>query len=105
VDLLSFEAMRDELQPIIDKLWRHCEASTIRGRTVVLKVKFSDFQTITRSRTLAAAVESREELERVSLDLLGALMPVRKGVRLLGVTLAGLDLEDAPADPQMSLAL
>jgi DNA polymerase-4 len=105
VDLMSFEAMRDELQPIIDKLWRHCEASTIRGRTVVLKVKFSDFQTITRSRTLAAAVESREELERVSLDLLGALMPVSKGVRLLGVTLAGLDLEDAPADPQMSLAL
>jgi DNA polymerase-4 len=105
VDLMSFEAMRDELQPIIDKLWRHCEASTIRGRTVVLKVKFSDFQTITRSRTLAAAVESREELEGVSLDLLGALMPVSKGVRLLGVTLAGLDLEDAPADPQMSLAL
>jgi DNA polymerase IV len=103
-DLHAFDAMCDALRPIFDKLWRHCEASTIRGRTVTLKVKFSDFQTITRSRTLPAAVASRE-LERVSLELLGALMPTPKGVRLLGVTIAGLEQHDVQANPQMSLAL
>jgi DNA polymerase IV len=105
-DLRSFEAMREALQPIFDKLWRHCEGSDIRGRTVTLKVKYSDFQIISRSRTLAAAVDGREALERISLELLGALMPALKGVRLLGVTLSGLENEDAAdAGPQMKLAL
>ena len=104
-DLRAFDAMREALAPILDKLWRHCEASDIRGRTVTLKVKYADFQTITRSRTLGSAVESREALERVSLELLGALMPVVKPVRLLGVTLSGLEHEAMPASPQMSLAL
>ncbi len=104
-DLSAFAAMREALQPIFDKLWRHCEASTIRGRTVTLKVKFSDFQIITRSRTLGTCVASREELERTSLELLGGLMPVPKGVRLLGVTLSGLEHEQDEAGPQMSLPL
>ncbi len=104
-DLTAFHAMHEALLPIFDKLWRHCEASTIRGRTVTLKVKYADFQIVTRSRTLAAAVESRDELERVSMELLGGLMPARKGVRLLGVTLSGLEQGDVPANPQMSLAL
>jgi DNA polymerase IV len=103
-DLRAFAAMREALQPIFDKLWRHCEASTIRGRTVTLKVKFSDFQIITRSRTLAACVGSREELERTSLELLGGLMPAPKGVRLLGVTISGLEHGDE-AGPQMRLPL
>jgi DNA polymerase-4 len=32
-----------ELQPLIDKVWRHCEDKGSRGRTVTLKVKFNDF--------------------------------------------------------------
>ena len=50
-DLREFEAMRDALQPIIDKVWHHCEQTGTRGRTVTLKVKFADFEQITRSRS------------------------------------------------------
>ena len=42
-DLTEFEAMVAELQPLIDKVWRHCEDKGTRGRTVTLKVKFADF--------------------------------------------------------------
>jgi DNA polymerase-4 len=57
-DLSEFEAMRSELQPLIDKVWRHCEDKSMRGRTITLKVKFADFELISRSRTLAGAVSS-----------------------------------------------
>jgi nucleotidyltransferase/DNA polymerase involved in DNA repair len=36
--------MLSELQPLIDKVWRHCEDKGTRGRTVTLKVKFADFE-------------------------------------------------------------
>jgi DNA polymerase IV len=104
-DLSAFEAMREALQPVIDKVWRHCENAGVPGRTVVLKVKYADFHLITRSRTLAAAVADRAALERISLDLLAALMPVPKGVRLLGVTLAALEADGADGPRQMRLAL
>jgi DNA polymerase-4 len=62
-DLTEFDAMLAELQPLIDKVWRHCEDKGIRGRTVTLKVKFADFELITRSRTLVGLIGSRGELE------------------------------------------
>ena len=43
VDLTTFDAMAAELRPLIDKVWRHCESTGNRGRTVTLKVKFFDF--------------------------------------------------------------
>ncbi len=102
---MSFEAMRAELQPIIDKVWRSCEHSGVRGRTVTLKVKYADFQQITRSRSLPEPVESRSAVEQVSLELLTALLPLSKGIRLLGVTLSSLNTEPEPGDPQLPLAL
>jgi nucleotidyltransferase/DNA polymerase involved in DNA repair len=49
------------------KLWRHCQATGIRGRTLTLKVKFSDFQQITRSKSVDDAIDSLADLERLSL--------------------------------------
>ncbi|HMH99510.1 MAG TPA: DNA polymerase IV, partial [Bradyrhizobium sp.] len=72
-DLTEFEAMLSELQPLIDKVWQHCEDKGTRGRTVTLKVKFADFELISRSRTLVGAVGSRSEFENVSTELLKAL--------------------------------
>jgi DNA polymerase-4 len=104
-DLLGFEEMKAALQPIIDKVWRHCEQTGVRGRTVTLKVKFSDFQQITRSRTLTGFVESRSGLEQPSIDLLKMLFPLDKSVRLLGVSLSALNTDDEPESPQLSLEL
>jgi DNA polymerase-4 len=106
-DLFSFEEMRDELRLLVDKVWGWCERSGVRGRTVTLKVKYADFHQITRSRSLAEGVAHRATLEQVSLDLLSALLPVDKGVRLLGITLSALGTAEPPSRPlpQLSLAL
>ena len=92
--LTDFDAMAAELQPLIDKVWRHCEDKGSRGRTVTLKVKFNDFEIITRSRSLPVAVASREDLERLSIALLQNEMLAPKPVRLLGVSLSSLQGDD-----------
>ena len=104
-DLFSFDEMRAELQSLIDKVWRWCERTGARGRTVTLKVKYADFRQITRSRSLPHDIQSRDLLERISLDLLAPLTPTERGVRLLGVTLSALKTEEADQVPQLSLAL
>lgn len=42
-DLHTYEAARETLNEIADKVWRYCEGSGVRGRTVTLKVKFANF--------------------------------------------------------------
>jgi DNA polymerase-4 len=102
-DLTEFEPMVAELQPLVDKVWRHCEDKGSRGRTVTLKVKFNDFETITRSRSVPVAVSSRDDLARLSIALLQDEMPVHKPVRLLGVSLSSL--QDGEEEPQLGLPI
>jgi DNA polymerase-4 len=104
-DLESLEEMKAALQPIMDKVWRHCEQTGVRGRTVTLKVKFSDFQQITRSRTFPGYVESQSGLDQASVDLLRQLFPLDKSVRLLGVSLSALNTDEEAETPQLSLQL
>jgi len=108
-DLFTSGEAEIELQPIISKVWRYCEKSGIRGRTVTLKVKYADFQIITRSRTLQQAVASEAEIAQIVEEVMRPLFPVTKGIRLLGVTLSSLGEEDeveASADtPQLRLTL
>ena len=93
-DLSTFEAARDALRPLVEKVWQYCEATGTRGRTVVVKVKYADFTQITRSRTENAGLTKYAELERLSHLLLEPIFPTSKGIRLLGVSLSSLgDLE------------
>jgi DNA polymerase IV len=103
-DLFTYEAARDALQDIIDNVWRYCEGSGIRGRTVTLKVKFANFQQITRSRTGQVQIGTRSELEQLGNALLEPLFPVAKGVRLLGVSLSSL-AEESERKPEFSLPI
>ena len=97
--------MRAELEPLVDKVWRYCDGSGVRGRTVTLKVKFADFQVITRSHTSSSPVSDRSTFASISADLLAAEFPMPKKVRLIGVSLSSLGKGVGDDDPQMTLAL
>jgi DNA polymerase-4 len=103
--VIRFEDMEAQLDPIVDKVWGFCERTGTRGRTVTLKVKYADFEQITRSRSFVSQVPSRDALSQASLDLLRPLMPIPNGVRLLGVTLSTLGSEEQAETPQMQLDL
>jgi DNA polymerase-4 len=104
-DLFSYEAARDALHEIVEKIWVYCERSGIRGRTVTLKVKFANFQQITRSRTGQMQIGTRNELEQLGNELLEPLFPVTKGIRLLGISLSSLAAEEAEPDREFRLPL
>jgi len=105
-DLFSFEAAREALSPIIDKVWRYCETTGTRGRTVTLKIKYADFQQITRSQSLRGVIEGRKVLEEISLELLRAQFPVKKkGIRLLGISLSALAAADRVDSNQLPLGI
>ena len=105
-DLTEEAAMVAELDRISHTVWRRIgeKGSAISGRTVTLKVKYQDFQIVTRARSLDRPVSGREEFLDIGAALLRTLMPVPKGVRLLGLTLSNLG-EALPSPPILEPAL
>jgi DNA polymerase IV len=99
-----------QLEPVLERLTAElCETlarEERRGRTIGIKIRFDDFTTLTRAKSLDSAVNDSETVRTVALDLLRRLDP-RRPVRLLGVRVAGLDEELARAAPddQLSLSL
>ncbi len=105
-DLSEIGTARDGLMPLIEKVWRHCDGNALHGRTVTVKVKYSDFHQVTRSHTGRKAVTSLAELREQSFALLDSVFPVQKGIRLLGVTVSSFpDLHDDEDQPQLSFDL
>ena len=104
-DTAAFEVLTARLAPLFDKVWTGADAKGMRARTVTLKLKFSDFAQVTRAKSLAVPVADRAALERIGLDLLAGLFPLRRSARLIGVSLSGF-AQDAPEAPlQLGLAL
>jgi DNA polymerase IV len=100
-DLRGLGALEPQLRRLTEQLCSTLVRGGRRGRTVGIKVRFADFSTVTRARTLPSPVNELEPVWRVALDLLRRLDPTPP-VRLIGVRVAGLDEEVAPAD-QLSL--
>ncbi|MET3692785.1 DNA polymerase IV [Methylobacterium goesingense] len=104
-DSADYTVLADRLAPILDKVWGAAGAKEVRARTVTLKVKFADFEQITRARSLPGFVSGRDDLERIVLALLREAFPLRRSVRLLGVSLSGLEHGPASEPRQLGLAL
>ena len=89
-DLYSHEDLAAALRESSESVARHAERTGKAGRTVSIKLRYSDFRTLTRARTLPVPVCDVERIHEVALALLAPLEPVELGVRLLGVTLSSL---------------
>jgi DNA polymerase IV len=89
-DKRSEDELREALEEIIGIVWERIERYEARGRTITLKARFSDFQTITRSRSIPHILSQRSEFESISHSLLDMILPAHLGVRLLGLTLSNL---------------
>jgi len=63
-----------------------------KGRTINIKIKFNDFEVITRARTIAEPTDSTDLIFEVAYDLM-CINKGDKGIRLIGVTMSNLDVE------------
>jgi len=91
------------LEPLIEDVWRYCTKHEIFGRTVSLKVKYNDFQIVTRSRTTLSPIFDLSLFERIAYELLDQIMPPSKGIRLLGIALSNLSNEQDMEGKQLTL--
>ena len=82
--------VRRELLRLSGKVARRMRAAGLCGRTVSVKVRFHDFTTITRSRTLPHATSMTQEIYATAVDLFARLGLERARIRLVGVRVEGL---------------
>lgn len=99
-DLTTPEQCMDALRPQIVSVCDYAAKREMPARTVTLKFRSSDFKTLTRSRSVSGSTTDPGLVETVVEELLQGLLPLEKGVRLLGVTLSNFDRGEQPADAQ-----
>ena len=90
-DIGSGAALRETLENIIAIVWERIEAAGARGRTVTLKMKFTDFQIMTRAASLPDYVSGRGQFAATARALLEAELPLPQPIRLMGLTLGNLE--------------
>ena len=88
-DLHARSALEAEVARLGDAVARRLRASSLVARTIVLKVRFGDFKTITRSATLPDPTDGARDVVAAAHGLLAAV-DTTPGVRLLGVGASGL---------------
>ncbi len=86
-DLADMEAQIDDLS---ERVASGLVQREIAARTVTVKVRYPDFTTLTRSRTLPDAVDSPRWIATIAKQLLHQTDAAKRNVRLLGVTASGL---------------
>jgi DNA polymerase-4 len=94
-----------ELERVSGYAWARVERAQVIGRTVTLKVKYADFTMITRSKSFALPIANQAEFNEAGQALLATLIPVPKGIRLLGLGLHNLSENDAEGPVQLGLAI
>ena len=104
-DLSDPAALAAELARIAGLAWARIERVGARGRTVTLKVKYADFTIITRSRSFAEPVTDAATFEAVAQKLLAALIPVPRGIRLLGLGVHSIIDPEIDSPLQLGLAI
>ncbi len=86
-----------ELLRLSDRTAARVRAAGMMGRTITIKVRFADFTTITRARTLRDPTDVSREIYATARSLFDALGLQRARVRLVGVRMEGLiESENAP---------
>ncbi|WP_416377285.1 DNA polymerase IV [Algoriphagus sp. C2-6-M1] len=91
-DLLAMEDLLSSLKPICDELIKRIKRSGIKGRTVTLKIKFSDFTQQTRSKT-QEQYPDEEHIWGIAQELL-AQEPFSNSIRLLGLGISNLNITE-----------
>lgn len=74
-----------------------------KGKTITLKIKYSDFKTITRSKTLNRNISELNDIIKYGQELLNSIGTHPLGIRLLGLSIANLDNSEDKVATQLTL--
>lgn len=103
-DLTTLEEMYPELDKIALTVANRLQKHQLKGRTVTLKIKYSDFRQITRNQSLPQGINDLETIVATARQLLEKTDPADVKIRLLGITLSNFG-EEKPATGTAQLTL
>jgi DNA polymerase-4 len=90
-DLTEIRAMNEELDKIAVIVHDRLERYGLKGRTITLKIKYSDFKQITRSLSFQHPIGDLETITETAKQLLASTEPEDSMIRLLGISLSNFE--------------
>ncbi|NET32240.1 MAG: DNA polymerase IV [Cyanothece sp. SIO1E1] len=90
-DLVHLDVMCAELKKIAYQVQERLDKNRRYGYTLTLKIKYADYQQITRSQTVSDRLQDATTIFHLAQELLRNHVGDRKPVRLLGISIANLD--------------
>ncbi len=105
-DYLYGDTIKQELKNLLNGLFRRLDKSQKRGKTLGLKVKFQDFQQITRSVTLDDSILTDEVISKLAFQKLQDIAQYEypgKKIRLLGLSISNFGKEDENSNKNQQL--
>lgn len=90
-DIRELEELRSWLVTLVEQVARRLRSHDRLGRTIELKLRFSDFKVVTRSISLGRATNITGELLEAGFDLLNRMPKNHLSIRLIGFGVSGLD--------------
>jgi len=101
-DLAELKEQLAALRRIAEEVSRRMKQGTYRGKTITLKLRYSDFTTHTRSRSIDHFTDGEEEIYRIAAELLES-HPREQALRLLGISASNLNTETPTKGGQLTL--
>lgn len=95
-DVREGDTLRRELRRLCQGVSAQLQANGLRGSTIKLKLRWSNFFTLTRQVTLAAATDRAEVIYAAVRESFDEAWPLHKPVRLIGVGVSGFEAADVP---------
>jgi DNA polymerase-4 len=91
-DVEDLNWIRNFLDELAEKVSASMKKKKAAGKTVTLKVRYADFETLTRSTSFSHYIDSAEDIAETAKILLEQTQAGKRKVRLLGITLSNLNL-------------
>lgn len=91
--------INSELDRIARISYERYERTKTKGHTITIKLKYSDFRQITRSKTLDHAVQEEDEYATIAKTLMTEDLLADEGIRLIGVGISNFRKEEETKDP------
>ena len=88
--LTQEEDIKKELTLLAGKVALSLQKHEKSGRIIILKIRYADFSTLTKRKSLEGATQDADEITKIASQLYDSLPSNNQGIRLLGVTVSGL---------------
>jgi len=95
-DVDNWQVIAKNLADLTREVVTSMKEEGYQGRTVTVKIRFNDFKTYTRAKTLSRHTDSEEEIRKAAFDCLGRI-ELKKKVRLIGVRASNLEMSSPPS--------